>query len=131
LQLCIIAIVNMIRKKIKKLLWRHILLVGFYNLHFLTYAMILFSCPKFILMKWMGIYEEEKQVLVDDEIKRLVGKSIVRTNDFPSLCRKKAKSSLNNKLEEHPVPQAWRKTTTNNRLMKIIVGPMKRWLITT
>jgi hypothetical protein len=54
----------------------------------------------------LGIYEEEKQVLVDDEIKRLVGKSIVRTNDFPSLCRKKAKSSLNNKLEEHPVPQA-------------------------
>jgi hypothetical protein len=53
----------------------------------------------------LGIYEEEKQVLVDDEIKRLVGKSIVRTNDFPSLCRKKA-SSLNNKLEEHPVPQA-------------------------
>ena len=38
-----------------------------------------------------GIYEEEKQVQVDDEIKRLVGKSIVRTNDFPSLCRKKAK----------------------------------------
>jgi hypothetical protein len=38
---------------------------------------------------------------VDDEIKRLVGKSIVRTNDFPSLCRKK-QSSLNKKLEEHP-----------------------------
>jgi hypothetical protein len=55
----------------------------------------------------LGNYEEEKQVLVDDEIKRLVGKSIVRTNDFPSLCRKKKKqSSLNNKLEEHPVPQA-------------------------
>jgi hypothetical protein len=53
----------------------------------------------------LGIYEEEKQVQVDDEIKGLVGKSIVRTNDFPSVCRKK-QSSLNNKLEEHPVPQA-------------------------
>jgi hypothetical protein len=46
-----------------------------------------------------------KQVLVDDEIKRLVRKSNVRTNDFPSLRRKK-QSSLHNKLEEHPVPQA-------------------------
>jgi hypothetical protein len=58
-------------------------------------------------MKWIiGKLRRRKQVQVDDEIKRLVGKSIVRTNDFPSLCRKKAKSSLNNKLEEHPVPQA-------------------------
>ena len=26
-------------------------------------------------------------------------------------------------FEEHPVQQAWRKTITNNRIMKIIVGP--------
>jgi len=56
-------------------------------------------------MKWIiGNLRRRKQVLVDDEIKRLVGKSIVRTNDFPSLCRKKH-SSLNYKLEEHPVPK--------------------------
>jgi hypothetical protein len=68
------------------------------------------------------VYEEEKQVLVDDEIKRLVRKSIVRTNDFPSPWRK-SKVAYTTSLEEHPVPQAWRKTITNNRLMKIIVGP--------
>jgi len=43
-------------------------------------------------MKWIiGNLRRRKQVQVDDEIKRLVGKSIVRTNDFPSLCRKKSK----------------------------------------
>ena len=74
---------------------------------------------------WLGFTFSK---IKDDEIKRLVEKSIVWTNDFPSLCKtKKKQSSLNNKSKEHPVPQAWRKTTTNNRLTKIIVGPKDDW----
>ena len=59
-------------------------------------------------------------MLVDDEIKRLVGMT------FQVYEKKKKQNSLNKKWVEHPVPQSRRKTTTNNKLMKIIVGPMKR-----
>ena len=41
---------------------------------------------------WESTKKKLKQVQVDDEIKRLVGKSIVRTNDFPAKSmQKKAK----------------------------------------